>query len=213
MGRSAHCTPAERGLIKKLRSDGKSYAEIREVVKCSNKMIANALKWSGKPETRGRKRKLSDKAVRNLLRKSKKNPFVPATVLKEELCLPVSTSTVKRRLRDANLFARSPRKVPLLKKIHLKNRLQFAKDHVDWPVSKWRNILWSDESKIVLFGFSGRRSYVRRPALMELNPRYTVKTIKHGGGKINAWACFSYFGVGPIHRIDGLMNAAMYVNI
>ena len=84
MGRSAHCTPAERGLIKKLRCDGKSYAEIREELKCSNKMIANALKWSGKPETRGRKRKLSDKTVRNLVRKSKKKSCWPSDRINSE---------------------------------------------------------------------------------------------------------------------------------
>jgi len=39
-------------------------------------------------------------------------------------------------------------------------KVEYAKIHKDWHVEKWRNILWSDESKIVLFGGKGSRSYV-----------------------------------------------------
>ena len=213
MGRSAHCTVAERNLIRNLREQGKSYAEIRETLKCSNKMIKNAILWTATHETRGRKKKLDTRSVRKLVRYLQQNPFTPATVIKENLCIPASVSTIKRRLRENDLCARSPRKVPKLSKKQIKNRLAFAERHKDWPASKWRNILWSDESKIVLFGTPGRRTYVRRPALQEYNPRYTLKTVKHGGLSIMVWACFSYNGVGPIHRIEGIMNAEIYKNI
>uniref|UniRef100_A0A3B3ZBW6 Tc1-like transposase DDE domain-containing protein n=1 Tax=Periophthalmus magnuspinnatus TaxID=409849 RepID=A0A3B3ZBW6_9GOBI len=94
----------------------------------------------------------------------------------------------RRRLCEANLFSRIPRKVPL-------------------------NILWTDESKIVLFGSKGHRRCVRRPPNSEFKPQYTVKTVKPGGASIMIWAGFSYYGVGPIYRIPGIMDQFAYVRI
>ena len=71
MGRSAHCTVAERNLIRNLRERGKSYAEIRETLKCSNKMIRNAILWTATNETRGRRKKLETRSVRKLVRYSR----------------------------------------------------------------------------------------------------------------------------------------------
>lgn len=73
------------------------------------------------------------------------------------------TVTIRRRLCEAKLSARSPDKVPLLQTRHVLKRLQFAKEHIDWPKEKWRHILWTDESVIVLFGSRARRQFVRRP--------------------------------------------------
>ena len=123
-----------------------------------------------------------------------------ASILKPEK-LPVSAVIVRRLLIKAKLSARSPHKAPLLKKLHARNRLKHRCSE-----EKWCNILWTDESKIVLFRSSGHRQYVRRPPGIEFKPQYTVKTVKHGGAKIMVWGYFSDYGVGPVYHIPGIID-------
>ena len=213
MGRAKHCSEEKRALIKKLIGEGKTYKKVQEIIGCSAKMISNALKWKDKPERRGRKRKTTIRMDRRIVRMAKTKPRVCSREIRDGLKVPVSAVTIRRRLCEANLPARSPRKVPLLQKRHVLKRIAFAKHHVDWPLEKWRNILWTDESKIVLFGSKGRRQFVRRPPNTEYKPEHTLKTVKHGGASIMIWGCFSYHGVGPLYRIPGIMDQFGYITI
>lgn len=77
---------------------------------------------------------------------------------------------------------------------------------------KWRNILWSDETKVNLFSSDSGRN-VRRPKGKVYHVNYTPKTDKHGGGNIMVWGCFSWNGVGPIFRIEDTMTKFEYKNI
>lgn len=174
-------------------------------------MIRNALKYESKSETRGRKPAMSPKLIRRVVRHSKSNPFIPATQIKNNLNVQASLETVRRHLREHNLVAYNPRKVPLLTRKHVAKRMKFAREHLDWPEEKWKNILWSDESKIVLYGGKGSRLYVRRPPNTEYNPKFT-KTVKHDGSSIMIWACF-FYGVGPIYWIKEIMDRHIYVKI
>uniref|UniRef100_A0AAZ3QBV7 Tc1-like transposase DDE domain-containing protein n=1 Tax=Oncorhynchus tshawytscha TaxID=74940 RepID=A0AAZ3QBV7_ONCTS len=47
----------------------------------------------------------------------------------------------------------------------------------------------------------------------EYNPKNTIPTVKHGGGNIILWGCFSAKGTGRLHRIEGRMDGAMYREI
>ena len=70
----------------------------------------------------------------------------------EETGTKVSISTAKRVLYRHNMKGRSARKRPLLQNCHKKARVQFATAHGDKDRTFWRNVLWSDETKIELFG-------------------------------------------------------------
>jgi hypothetical protein len=63
-------------------------------------------------------------------------------------------------------------------------------------------ILWSDETKIELLGLNAKRHVWRKSA--------TIPTVKHGGGSILLWGCFSEAGIGRLVRIEAKMNGAKY---
>lgn len=210
MGRSKHCSDEERKVILRLRGNGITIRAIAELVGRSKKMVQNALKKPLTLETRGRPKKTSEHFDRLLIRKSKENPFASSKDLKKILDAKISPRSIRRRLLNASLPSRSPRKVPLLSKKNIRDRLTFARTNLHRP--NWKNVLWSDETKVNLFGSDGKQ-YVRRPANAAFDPRYTLKTVKFGGGNIMVWGCFSYYGVGPLHLIEGNMNKEMYKDI
>ncbi len=62
----------------------------------------------------------------------------------------VTKKTIGNTLRREGLKSCSARKVPLLKKAHVQARLKFANDSEE----NWVKVLWSDETKIQLFGIN-----------------------------------------------------------
>lgn len=216
MGRGKHCSKDERSIIKRLKNEGQSQRQIAKSIGRSQNFVYNAL-LAPKPHlVKGRPRKTTEKLDKHIKLLSSRDPFKSAAAIKTELGVEISSRTVRRRLVEQNLFGRSSRKVPMLTKRHCQNRLTFANAHKDWdgPVlgKKWRNVLWSDESKINLIGSDGK-TWVRRPKNAEWNPRYTTKTFKHGGGNIMVWGCFSWHGVGPLYWIKRNMDQYLYVEI
>ena len=47
------------------------------------------------------------------------------------------------------------------------------------------------------------RKYCWRPSGACLDPRFTQKTVKFGGGKIMVWSCIQYEGAREICKVDG----------
>src|SRR4029434_4436242 len=102
----------------------------------------------------------------------------------------------------------SARKVPLLKKAHAQGRLKFANEHLNDSKEDWQNVMWSDETKIKLFGINST-CRVWRGKNAEYDPKNTIPIVKHGGGNIMLWGCFSAKGTGRLHCIEGTMDGAM----
>jgi len=124
----------------------------------------------------------------------------------------LSVSTVKRVLRSGNLFGRVAVRKPLLRPSNRLKRLHWGQTHINWTSDDWSSVLWTDESKFQVFG-QNRRVYVRRSAEEKMLPVCVVPTVKHGGGSINVWGCFSEAGLGDLVRIDGIMKKEDYRKI
>ncbi len=112
----------------------------------------------------------------------------------------VTKKTISNTLHREGLKSCSARKVPLLKKAHVQACLKFANDSEE----NWVKVLWSDETKIKLFGINSTCHVWRRNAAYD--PKNTIPTVKHGGGNIMLWGCFSVKGTGQLHRIKGTMD-------
>ncbi|ORD99159.1 TC1A [Hepatospora eriocheir] len=76
----------------------------------------------------------------------------------------------------------------------------------------WRQILWSDETKINVFESDGR-IYVRRERCNRYLKKYLTPTVKHGKGNIKLQGCFSYNGVDRLEIIKRNMDTIMYTKI
>ena len=92
------------------------------------------------------------------------------------------------------------RRKSLLSKRHMTDRLEFPKRHLKDSQTMRNKILWSDKTKIELFGLNAKRHVWRNPG--------TIPTVKHGGGSILLLGCFSVAGTGGRVRIVGKINGA-----
>ena len=88
----------------------------------------------------------------------------------------------------------------------------FAKKHVGDSTNIWKKVFWLDETKIDLFGHQGKRYVWHKPNTSHL-PENSIPTVKHDGGSIMLWVCFSSAGTGKLVRIEGMMDGAKYGEI
>uniref|UniRef100_A0AAZ3S1F5 Transposase Tc1-like domain-containing protein n=1 Tax=Oncorhynchus tshawytscha TaxID=74940 RepID=A0AAZ3S1F5_ONCTS len=135
--------------------------------------------------------KLTDQAKRALIREAPKRPKITLKELQSstaEIGVSVHRITLSCTLHRAGFYRRVSRK----------------KSKYVWCVGDspniWKNVLWSDETKIELFAHQGKH-YVRRKHNTSNHPENTIPTVKHGGGSIMLWGWFSSAGTGKLVRI------------
>lgn len=201
------------------RSNGLIYKELAKKYKISisgaRKIVENykirGTSASFKKEC-GRKRKTSVQDDRLIKMQAKKYPLNSSRIIKEDLELNVSSRTVQRRLNESELKRFYAKKKPLLRPVNVKKRLDFAKKYISMPQTFWNRVIWSDESKFELKNPKRRLRVWCEPS-QRLKSKCIQSTVKHGGGSLMVWGCFSSNGVGQLVKIDEKMTGQYYVNL
>ena len=159
---SPHCI----GKIHVLKDIGLSNVEIAQKVSrnwCTVDRIVKRLSNGGtaSPKKKSRRpRKLQKRDEKMLVKEVWRNQRASSAELRADLILRgvnISASLIRRCLCQFRYKARRPKKKPFLTaKMLLTARLQWAKDHKDWTIDQWKNVIWSDESWFNLFHNDGR---------------------------------------------------------
>ncbi len=98
--------------------------------------------------------------------------------------------------------------VNMVKKLH---RVLWAKALLKWTVSKWKSVLWSDESKFeILVGNHGRR-VLRAKEDGDLPACHQHSVQKPAS--LMVWGCINAYGMGSLHVLEGTMNAERYIKV
>ncbi|KAK3560358.1 hypothetical protein QTP86_006443 [Hemibagrus guttatus] len=164
---------------------------------------------------RGQKPKVSPVLARRIVREVKKNPRITTKAILMNLGSAggnISRQTVQRTLHTAGFHGRRPRRTSLLQIRHTKARLAFANAHLDKEEDFWSSVLWSNKTKIELFGHNDV-AFIWGKKGEAFNPKNTIPTVKHGGGNLMFWGCFSAGGPGNLIKVNGTMKKEQYIKI
>jgi transposase len=189
-------------------------ASITGISKSTVGSISQGLQISNRNNKEGRPPKLSKYDQRRIIAQITHGKMDNAVQVTEHINSiiqqPVSTQCVRNVLKKHAFKAVVKVKKPLLKMKHRKNRLAFALAYQNLTVDDWKMMLWSDETKINLFGSDGH-PYVWKRKGEPLSDRTTQPSVKFGGGNIMIWACMGWNGVGFLAKVEGRMDAKQYV--
>jgi transposase len=214
--------PTPKRIIKeaiRLLHDGLSSRNIAAQLKVSYKTVqriaaTNSINVSFNKG--GRPRKIEKNTVEhiklNLKRGLIKSAAAGLTQANQINPVPISISTLKRRLREAGLIAKRQVKRPALKPRHIRGRMQFVKKYKEWTEDDWAKVIWSDESKINRICSDGIQ-WVWDDLPGAITSRTVEGTVKFGGGSVIVWSCMSWNGPGYIAKIDETLDSNLYIQI
>ena len=161
-----HTKQVRDKVVEKFKA-GLGYKKISQALNISRSTVQSIIKkWKEYGTTanlprHGRPPKLTCRTRRALIRDAAKTPMVTLEELQRSTAQvgeSVHRTTISRALHKSGLYGRVARRKPLLKESHKKSRLQFARSHVGDTANVWKKVLWSDETKMELFGLNANET-------------------------------------------------------
>lgn len=112
-------------------------------------------------------------------------------------------------LNENGLCGRIPRKTPLLRARH---KSQTGLHQNDKPQSFLDNGLWTNETKLELFG-KLPQPCIYRSKNETFKEKKTMPSMKHGGCSVMFWGCCAASGTGCLDSEQGSMKSEDYQDI
>jgi hypothetical protein len=119
--------------------------------------------------------------------------------------------TVRRRLKEVELGSYVPAKVPKLEVRPRVARLAFGREHENWNIDQWSQVLFTDESRFCVNTIYGRERIWRRRGERYSQCNFTPK-VPFGGGSIMIWGGIGLGARTELVIVDmGTLNADRYI--
>ena len=202
MGRHSHgvFTPLQRHAIVMKKNLGIPMKEIARSLNRDPQSVADCWRNFRNRESYERKKRkktevllLSDSILRHLCILYKKQSLGTLSdgvnYLANFYGINCGKTTVLRGLKKKNIRAQRKIKKPLISKVNRKKRVEFARKYRHWTVEDWKNVIFTDETRVKLINSDGV-SYVwegeETSRLESLDPKCLKPTVKNCGGWVHA---------------------------
>ena len=119
--------------------------------------------------------------------------------------------TVRRRLHQGDLHSRRPMRSFALNQRNRGNRRNWALAHQHWTIAEWRNVMFSDETRIGLRQDT-RRVRIRKSARRHHEHLYVQKVHLFAGGSVMFWAAIMMGRRTPLIPIYGTLTGPRYLH-
>jgi hypothetical protein len=111
--------------------------------------------------------------------------------------IDISAMTVLRILKKAGFRKTKPTRKPGLTKKMKMERLKWCLDHAHWTLEDWKNVIWTDETSVVLLHRRGGYRIWRKSD--EAFVRSAIRERWKGYSEFMFWGSFTYEKKGPCH--------------
>ncbi len=95
--------------------------------------------------------------------------------------------------------------------VQKRRRVLWAKAHLEWTVSKWKSVQWSDESKFdILVGNYGRHVlWAKEDGDLPVCYQRSIQK----PASLMVWWCISAYGMGSLHVLEGTTFTLTFMHL
>ncbi len=117
---------------------------------------------------------------------------------------PLSVNTIRHAICRCQLKLYHAKKKPYVNMVQKRRRVLWAKAHLKCTLSKWKCVIWLDESKFdILVGNHGLVLWAKEEEDLPACNQHSVQK----PASLMVWGCISAYGIGSLHVLEGTMNA------